>query len=269
MDMNEIESSGSESQISESTESQSEGSDTGQETAATREAAPKHDETPFHEHPRFKELVEQKNAALQSTRALELKLAQLEGRIQATASPKAQAEKDELIEDLRKIDPRLASRFESLAGSAKTLEQLQAKLEALENGSKQSSQQAVVKESVSRINGWHEANKVPNEIKQAVNSRLDVLYMTGKLNQQNLEAEYKKAYEPYKAFVENLKRESLKGYVQDKRQDTKVPASLPKGSPAKAKPPEVPKFRDRDELRAAVAKEYVQNQIAKRSASSV
>ena len=260
-------------ETSESTESQSEGTESSQESAAAAQAAaaPKTDETPFHEHPRFKELVEQKNAALQSTRALELKIAQLEGRIQATHSPKAQAEKDALIEEIRtKVDPRLADKLEAFGKYGQTIESLQKQVQDLLQGNQQTSQQAVVKESVARINGWHEANKVPAEIKAAINAQLDVQYMQGKLSPQNLQAEYDKAYAPYKSFLENYKKETLKGYVQDKKVASSVPASQPKSAPQRTgKPAELPKFKDREELRAHVAKEFVKQQAAKREASSV
>jgi deoxyribodipyrimidine photolyase len=128
-----------------------------------------------------------------------------------------------------------------------------------------------VQASVAKINGWHESNKVPNEIKAAINNQLDVLYMTGKLNPQNLEAEYKKAYEPYKAFLENVKREALKSYVPDKKADAKLPPSQPKGTPARTsqKPVDKAKFKNREEMTNAIAKEFLQNQAAKRDASPV
>lgn len=271
MMLNESEGLESGTESSAITESQSEAPSPSQSTEApaTQAAAPKQEETPFHEHPRFKELVDQKNKALESTRALELKLAQLEGRLSQPQSAAKQAERDELIEDLKKIDPRLAARLEAFGASSKTIEQLQAKLDQFEKFQQQQSEQTVVKESVARINSWHESNKVAPQIREAINARLDVLYMQGKLNPQNLEQAYKAAYEPYKAYAEEIKRETLKGYVPAKKADASAPTSQPKGTPAKAKPAEAPKFKDKEELRAAVAKEFVQQQRAKREASAV
>jgi hypothetical protein len=258
-------------EISESTESQSEAVESSQESSeqSAQAAAPKPDETPFHEHPRFKELVEQKNAAIQSTRALELKLAQLEGRLQSAPTSQAQAEKDELIEDLKKIDPRLAARLEAFGTSSKTIQELQSKLEKFEQSQQQQSQQQVVQQSVAKINSWHEANKVPEPIKAAVNAQLDVLYMQGKLNPQNLEAAYKAAYEPYKSFIEQTQREATKGYVQAKKADAAIPSSQPKGAPAKAKAAPAQQFKSREERNAAIAKEFIANRAAKREASPV
>jgi hypothetical protein len=60
-------------------------------------------------------------------------------------------------------------------------------------------------------------NKVNPTIKSAINAQLDVQYMQGKLNPQNLEQAYKAAYEPYKAFIEQTQREALKSYVPAKK----------------------------------------------------
>jgi hypothetical protein len=256
---------------SESTESQSEGAESSPSTEAPAQAAaPKQDETPFHEHPRFKELVEQKNAAINSTRALELKLAQLEGRLSQPQTAAKQAERDELIEDLKKIDPRLASRLEAFGKYGQSVEQIQKQFDEFKQSQAQQSQQQVVQQSVAKINSWHDSNKVPDAIKSAINAQLDVQYMQGKLNPQNLEQAYKAAYEPYKAFIEQTQREALKSYVPAKKADANTPTSQPKGTPA-SKPAKAPEkqFKDREELRAHVAKEYAKQMAAKREASSV
>lgn len=261
-------------ETSEGLESQSTAAESSQESTeqSAQAAAPKPDETPFHEHPRFKELVEQKNAAIQSTRALELKLAQLEGRLQSQPTAKAQAEKDELIEDLKKIDPRLAARLEAFGSSSKTIADLQAKLEALEKGNTERETQTLAQNAISRVNTMHETNKVAPAIRAAIDAQLNSLYYQGKLdirNQQSIEKAYNDALEPFKAYSEELKREATKGYVQAKKADASIPSSQPKGAPAKAKPAPAPQFKSREERNAAIAKEFIANRAAKREASSV
>lgn len=271
----EIEGQESVVETSENAESQSPTPESSQSEPAAQVAAPKPDDTQIDwdkafKHERFQQLIGQKNEALEKSRSLELKLAQLEGRLQSQPSAQAQAEKDELIEDLKKVDPRLAARLEGFGNSAKTIAELQAKLEKFEQSQVQSQQQQTVKESVSRINSWHDANKVPQAVRNAVNAQLDVMYMQGKLNPEGLEKAYKEAYEPFKSYAEELKRETLKGYVPEKKRDAATPTSQPKGAPApKAKSSDKVQFKDKEELRAAVAKEYVQNARAKRDASPV
>jgi len=272
--MLEVEGQESVVETSENQESQSSAVDSSQESSeqSAQAAAPKPDETPFHEHPRFKELVEQKNAAIQSTRALELKLAQLEGRLQSAPTAQAQAEKDELIEDLKKIDPRLAARLEAFGTSSKTISDLQAKLEALESGTKQREEQTLAQNAISRVNTMHETNKTAPAIRAAIDAQLNSLYYQGKLdirNQQAIDKAYNDAMEPFKAYAEELKREATKGYVQAKKADASIPSSQPKGTPAKAKPAPAPQFKTREERNAAIAKEFIANRAAKREASSV
>lgn len=260
---------------SEGGESQSQAADTSQSTEAPAQAAaPKQEEAPIDwdrafKHERFKQLIDRNNQAQESNRALELKIAQLEGRLSQPQTQAQQAQRDELIEDLKKIDPRLASRLEAFGNSSKTIEQLQAKLDQFEKNQQHQSQQQIVQNSLAKINSWHETNKVAPQIKAAINAQLDVLYMQGKLNPENLEKSYNDAYEPYKSYAEEIRRETLKGYVPSKQADAKVPTSQPKGTPAKGKPAELPKFKDREELRAAMTKEFLANKAAKRDASPV
>jgi hypothetical protein len=273
--MLEVEGQESVVETSENQESQSSAVDSSQESSdqSAKAAAPKpQDETPFHEHPRFKELVEQKNAAIQSTRALELKLAQLEGRLQSQPTSQAQAEKDELIEDLKKIDPRLAARLEAFGSSSKTIEQLQKKLDELENGTKQREEQTLAQNAISRVNTLHETNKVAPAIRAAIDAQLNSMYYQGKLdirNQQAIEKAYNDAMEPFKAYAEELKREATKGYVQAKKADASIPSSQPKGTPAKAKAAPAQQFKSKEEMKQAMVKEFVAKQAAKRDASPV
>jgi len=271
--MFEVENEGSATEVESSagTESQSTTDDASTSTESPAQAAaPKQDETidwsKAFEHPRFKELVEQKNRALESSRALELKLATLEGRLSQPQTEKQQAERDELIEDLKKVDPRLADRLAAFTNSSKTIEQLQKKLEQFESSRKETAQQAVVKESVAKINSWHETNKVSPAIRNAVNAQLDNLYMQGKLNPQNLEEAYKAAYEPYKAYAEEIKRETLKGYVPAKKADASAPTSQPRGTPAKGRPTEAPKFKNKEDMKAQIVEEFLAKRAAARDA---
>lgn len=257
--------------IESSSETPSE-SDSG---TAAKAAAPeqKQETTPFHEHPRFKELVEQKNSALNAQRALEAKLAQLEARFSQPTQPqtpsKEQSEFEALINDLKGIDPRLAAQLEAQAKAAKTVEELQKKLESFEQSSQQKEQQAQIQAAVSRINQLHESNKVSPEVKNLINDRLDLLYMQGKLNVTNLDAEYKNALDAHNKFVEAIKRAERESYVASKKQDASVPTSQPKGTPAK-QPGKKPAWsKDPEQARQQIVSTFLKNQAAKRDADAV
>ena len=259
----------------ESTETDASSESSTEETSSAsaseaQEAASKEEQTPFHEHPRFKELVEQKNQAIQSQRQLETKLAELEKRFsQPTQQTPSQAEKDELIEDLKKIDPRLAERLEKFGKSSQTVEQLLSRLENFEKQAAQKEQQQVLQSAVAKVNQLHEANKVAPELREIINYKLDALYAQGKLNQQTLEAEYKKALDGFNKFLESRDRETTKKYVEDKKKDSKIPTSQPKGTPAKAAPKKPNWSADKETARAQIVNRYLKQAAANKEADSV
>lgn len=198
--------------------------------ASTEESAAgiKTDNTPFHEHPRFKELVEQKNQALSAQKALEEKYAQMEAQFKKiTESPKStEAKTDAIIERLRGIDPEFAARMEQLSKALPQVEQMQQRLQAYER-------QQEVQQAVGTINSLHEQNKVSPELKTFINNELDRLYMQGKLRGPDVPAAYKAIYDQYSRFVDGIKRTERESYVASKKADSKAPTSQPKGAPAR------------------------------------
>jgi DNA repair exonuclease SbcCD ATPase subunit len=249
----------------------------GGQAAAAPAAKPEQQEpqTPFHEHPRFKELVEQKNQALAAQRSLEQKLAQIEQRFsqqqqqQPQTPSKEETERQALIEDLRKVDPRLAAQIEASYKAQSTVAQLQAKLEQFEQAQRQTQQQAQIQTAVSKINGLHEANKVSPEVRQFINDKMDLLYMQGKLNVQNIDSEYKTAFDGISKYVEQLKRAERESYVADKKKDAAVPTSQPKGQPAKPAPKKPQWSKDPEVARQQIVNRFLKQQAANKDADSV
>lgn len=236
-------------------------------TPEAAQAAPKQeDTTPFHEHPRFKELVEQKNQAIAAQRSLEQRLHQFEQRLnQPAPQAQKQAERDELIEDLKKIDPRLASRLEAFGNSSKTTEQLQTRLEAFEKAQHQQAQQQVLQTAVGKINNLHEMNKVSPFQKKVIESQLDLAYRSGQLDARDLakvESEYKRTLDEAKAYEEELKRETLKSYVPAKKADSATPTSQPKGTPAKPGAKKTIYSSDPEVRNAQIVAEYMKTQAS-------
>lgn len=268
--MEELE-TGSESTESGASEGASSDASGAESLSAEANKAPveqKQETTPFHEHPRFKELVEQKNEALRRHQDMESRYKTIEQQLNSLQSsqPKAPTEFDQLIQDLKKIDPRLAGALEAQAKAAETSKSLQSRLEAFEKQSQEATRAQAVQTAVARINQMHESNKVSPEVKQILNDKFDLLYMQGKLDPQKLEQVYKENYDSIKKYEEALSRSIRESYVKDKTKDALAPSSLPKGTQAKpaAKPLNVPK--DKDALKAAVVKSFLKEQSAGRDA---
>lgn len=223
------------------------------------------------EHPRFKELVDQKNAALSQSKSLEQKLAQLEARFNQPAPQvaKPDTEYDSLIKDLKGIDPRLAAQVERHAKAAQTVEELQKRLEGLETSTKEQMQQATIKEAVGKVNQLHEANKVSPELKQLINDKLDLLYAQGKLDPSKIETEYKSTLDSYSKIFDEIKRAERASYVTDKKKDASVPTSQPKGTPAKQASKKPSWSPDKETARQQIVSRFLKQQAANRDADAV
>lgn len=265
-----------ETETSEEGESQSQGTGEGQ-PGEGQQAAPKQEQqpepTPFHEHPRFKELVEQKNHAIAAQRAMEQKLAQLEQSFQSRQAPvapsKEQAELQSLINDLKQVDPRLAAQIESAHKATSQVQELQKQLQQFEQKQVQEARSREVQQAVARINQMHEANKVSPELKQFINDRLDLAYAHGKLNPQNLEAVYKEVHEGFKKFEDSLRRSERESYVKSKTADSKIPASQPKGTPAKPAEKKPAFSKDPEVAKQQIVSRYLKAKAAEKDSSPV
>lgn len=220
-------------------------------------------------HPRFKELVDQKNQALEQQRASEQKYYQLEARLNALNQPQTQAQKDDLIEDLRKVDPRLADRLEKATGYESQIKDLVKRLEGFEKKDSERATQQTIQNAVSRINQMHETNKVSQEMKQFINDRLDLGYMQGKLTPQNLDKVYKETYDQFKKYEDAIKRAERESYVKAKKEDANVPASQPKGTPAKSASKKPSWSKDPEVARQQVVNRFLKQQAANKEADSV
>lgn len=264
-----IESGVSEGASSDASRSESVGGAPAQAAASEQ----KQDTTPFHEHPRFKELVEQKNESLKRYQDIESRYKALEQQLSSLkdSQPKAPTETDALIQDLKKVDPRLANVIEQQLKSSENARQLQARLDQFEQQSKEQARQQTLMTAVSKINSLHETNKMSDFGKQFINNQLDLAYRAGQLNASDLKAvenAYGEASKAIKAYEESLKRDVTKSYVEGKSKDAAVPASLPKGTQAKPAPKATPSFKNKDDLKAAVIKSYLKESAASKDAAN-
>lgn len=261
-----------ESGVSEGSSSEASGSDSSNGAQAQAQAPEQKQEmTPFHEHPRFKELVEQKNEAQRQYQEMISQYKAMKEQIDSLkqSQPKAPTETDQLIEDLKKVDPRLANVIQAQLQSAETAKAVQARLEQFEKQSRESAQQQTLSTAVAKINSLHESSKMSDFGKQFINNQLDIAYRNGKLNASDLkavESAYSEASKAIKAYEDSLKRDVTKSYVQDKAKDASVPTSVPKGAQAKPaqKPLNIPK--DKESFKAAIVKSFIKEQASKQEA---
>jgi hypothetical protein len=217
--------------------------------------------------------VEQKNEWSRKYQEQDARYKQLEQQLNSfqASQPKAPSETDQLIKDLEKVDPRLASVIKSQLQAAETAKSVQQRMEQWEQQSKQQAQAQTLQNAVGRIKSLHETNKMSDFGKQFINNQLDIAYRNGTLQASDLkavESAYAEAQKTIKAFEDSFKRDVTKGYVQDKAKDASVPASLPKGTQAKPAQKAIPTFKSKDELRQAAVKAYLKESAAHKAATN-
>jgi uncharacterized protein YdcH (DUF465 family) len=183
-------------------------------------AASKQD-VPFHEHPRFKELIETKN---QYAKQIE----QLQRQINELGKPKATVQEDPLLARLKTIDPEFGSRFEKLTAMEQKLAEIEARNQQLESD-------RIRETAVKTIDGLHEQNKVPSELRDMYNSQIELMAMRNPdLGLKDLPEVYKQVHDKVSKYMDSLKRQERESYVQDKRKDASLPGTQPRGKAVEA-----------------------------------
>lgn len=193
--------------------------------AAPVEAAPASpDPAPFHEHPRFKELVEQKNTYAQQTKALQDQIAQMQARMEQLSKPAQQPKPaDELHQRLKGIDPVFGERFEQLEAARQQVEEMRAWKEEMER-------ERTRTQAVQTVNSLHEQHKVAAEDRDLYQSLLELqIQKNPTARMEDLPALYKNVHEMVSKRYDALKRSERESYVKEKSVDSKVPSSQPKG----------------------------------------
>jgi uncharacterized coiled-coil DUF342 family protein len=189
------------------------------------EAKPNESQSPFHEHPRFKEIIEQKNQLKTQFEASQKQIDALQRQVQEFTSRKeiSQKQEDALIARLKGIDPEFGDRFAKVDSTAQEVAQLKAQLRNYEV-------QQLRERAESTIKGLHEANKVPEALQTFYRARIEAECMKNpQLQVEDLPKVYKDIHDSLSGYVEAQKREALKQYTTDKKKDSSTPTSQPKG----------------------------------------
>lgn len=186
----------------------------------------KPDSTPFHEHPRFRELVEQKNKYAESYKTLEQQYKQMAKQLEelnSRMSPKK--EEDPLVARLKGIDPEFGERFEKLSSTEKELAELRQWREQMEMDRIRTS-------AVNTVSQLHTQNKVPAELQEFYNEQLEAMYARNpQAFLSDINSAYKTVHDRVSKILESRDRATRESYVSAKKADSKAPSSQPKGKP--------------------------------------
>ncbi len=182
-------------------------------------------ETPFHEHPRFKELINQRNEFSQRLQDYEKRFQELNSRIEQS-QPKAPTPENKLLERLKSIDPEFGSWAEQQHNARMQLEkQLQDQVQW-----RQSQEASTFRNQLnSSLEKLHMDHKVPEAMRDVYQASLQAVAQANpNLGLQDLPNVYKGIHEKISKYVESVKRDALTEYSKSKVKDAAIP-STPKG----------------------------------------
>lgn len=204
-----------------------------QETATPEVEAPKTPEVPFHEHPRFKELVEQKNtfadqlkAATAAQQALQHELAQIRESQKQASAPKP-PNYDPLLKQLEQVNPEFASLMKAQMEKAKSVEVLEQRLAQQEQFYQSYQQQ----QALSQFDKLCTDNNVNPLFKEAYGDIVANIANVRGAQLSELPKIFKEVHDRLSKSLGEYERSVTAKYVTQKTGDTK-PVAKPGGAPA-------------------------------------
>jgi uncharacterized protein with von Willebrand factor type A (vWA) domain len=230
--LDEIEDVNSESSPEEQTIDQQPAAPETSQEEPSQSAAPEQkseDNVPFHMHPRFRELVDERNQFKEQNKAFENQLAELQKQLQSLKPPQ-QPQKDALMERLKGIDPEFADRF----GKLNEVDSLKQDLAEFKQWKENLARQEVVSKAENLASKFYEENKVPAELRKIYEVQWrDAARQDTRIGLNDLPKVLKSIHDDMSKLFENVKRETTKEYVASKKTDASKPSSQPKGQPVK------------------------------------
>jgi DNA repair exonuclease SbcCD ATPase subunit len=230
----------------------------GREAQASESATDK--PTPFHEHPRFKELVTQKNEYAQRMQTFEQQNQQLMQRLSQMEQafkqqPKAEAQKpsyDQLFQRLHGIDPEFAQAMQDMYQRAQSVDQIQQKLESTLTWQQQQQLEQGHQAANNKLNDLFTQFKVPDSQREFYTSMVEAeAYKNPNAKLSDIDNIFKATHDRFSKFVDGYSREIRQSYVSDKKKDA-TPATTSGGTPAVNAPKG--SVQGIDDVKAAIAK---------------
>lgn len=270
-----VESSGSESGVNSPSESstpetpppaESQSAEGSQE--ASNQSAATDKQPPFHEHPRFKELVQQKNEFSQKVQASEQRMQQMQAQfnqqiqemqrsIEANRpQPQKAYDKEKLLQRLQGIDPEFHGLISDVTTQMEALKQLQEQFPQVMQWKQQSEQTNLQQQAESRLSQLYSENKVPKEMQDMYESMIEsMVFKNPKSTLKDLDNYFKSTHDRYSKFTTEYDRKIRESYVTNKKQDA-TPGTQTGGAPVSAS--KGPKASSLDDVKATIVQRLKQ-----------
>lgn len=223
-------------------------------SAETVETKPVEDkQIPFHEHPRFRELIEDRNKAKAEREAYNRQISELQKKLDSFEKSQASrtTQEDKLMQELSQANPEFAKRFSELEGLKSVSQELQ-EFKAWKAEVTRREAEKSLNDSVSRL---HESYKVPKEMQEFFDSRIRMeIFSNPSLTLNDIPGLYKNIHEGFSKYSSAKEREILASYSKAKVQDASKPVNTPKTAPVKT---QVKANLSKAELRAQMIKDIM------------
>lgn len=211
----------------ESPEPQEQSAEPIQESPAkeTQSAQSPEPNVPFHEHPRFKELIEERRQYADRVSQYESRFAEMERRLQDQAQQRPEPHKqvNPFVAKLKEIDPAYGQWAENMEQRAQQAEVLAREMQEIK-------QERIRSEYETTVSKLHSDSKVPESLRPFIREQLDALALSGQIRSvKDVPNAYKAIQEKYTSLIDGIKREERASYVSAKSQDASAPTSQPKG----------------------------------------
>lgn len=187
---------------------------------------------PFHEHPRFKELIEQKNSYSEKLQQQEVAMARLQAQLEML-QPKPQApSKPAIINELKQVHPEFAALIEETYGYKDRLEAASKELEEIKGWRQNQERQSLQTRYNNVLEQQATTYKVPEELRDFVKRQVEAEVRTNpNLRLEDVPAVYKAQFESINKLLSDRERKLRESYVSSKAKDAAAPVSI-KGAPA-------------------------------------
>jgi len=215
----------------------------GQEGSQKQQSSPesKQDTTPFHEHPRFKELVQQKNDFAKRVETYEKELSDLRSRFDSKPKEAVESAEAKLISRLKGIDPEFGT-------WAEQQQKLQSELSELKQWKVQNEQQTYLNSARSVAERLQSELKVDPELHNMYLQQIPMGTPVDKISQM-----YKDINDKVSKLFEAKERAALSKYSDSKKVDAKVPVSAKGRAVNPSNKADKPAYsKDPDEARAQI-----------------
>ncbi|CAM6003510.1 unnamed protein product [Sphagnum balticum] len=217
----------------ENSESQPESTDAPEQEASATDDNTDEKPLPFHEHPRFKELVEERKAYKEQVEKLQQDFQRLQQESQSfrQPAPKVEEPKDKFLEKLAEIDPAYAESLKGMYEAAKVGKDAMARLQQME-------QQQFAQTAQNHFKTLLETNKVSDELKSRYEREVRALVYEEeskgkKLGLSDLDRHFNTVHTEYTKFLKDYERKLTASYAASKKKDA-APRATTGGQPTPA-----------------------------------